>query len=182
MKGQILAMDLGTKTGWALGPAGACPRSGTVVLKHPDEPRDVCFSNMIFWLNDTLGRQPKPALIVKEAPFHLGAFAKRGNSEAAVLLTYGLHAVVEGIAHRWEVPCRSVADGTVRKHFLGKGRIGDRAATKAAVLDRCRLLRLIPKDCKDEDRADALAVHDWAAATLGGKRDRELYLYNEVVR
>lgn len=179
MRGPILALDIATRCGFALGFAGAVPRSGTVVLKRPDEPREVAFSNLIFWLNDTLGRQPRPALIVKEAPFHLGAFAKRGNSEAAVLLTYGLHAVVEGVAHRWGVPVEDVSDQTVRKHFIGKSRMGDRKQTKDAVVQRCRVLGLIPKDCKDDNRADACAIHDWAAATLAGRTPRELHLFGE---
>lgn len=182
MAGSILALDLATRCGYAFGPAGAVPRSGTLVLKRGDEPAAVAFSNLLFWLSDRLGGAHAPALIVKEAPFHLGGFASQGNCEATVRFTYGLHAVVEGVAHRFGVPCRDVPDQTVRKHFIGRGRMGDRKTTKAAVLQRCRVLGLIPKDCSDDDRADAVAIHDWAAATLGRVRPRELVLFGESAK
>jgi hypothetical protein len=178
---SILALDIATRCGFAIGPARAIPRSGTVVLKRPGEQRDVAFFNFGFWLRDRLG-DAKPALIVTEAPFHLGAFAKRGNSEDAVMLTYGLHAVLGEVAYGFRIPVHAVAASTVRKHFIGSGRMGDRKATKAAVIGRARLLGLIPKDCADDNRADACAIHDWAASTLGGKRDRELHLFGEVAR
>jgi hypothetical protein len=179
MRGPILALDIATRCGFALGSPGAIPRSGTVVLKRPDEPREVAFANFMFWLSARLNIE-KPALIVKEAPFHLGAFAKVGNSEAAVKLTYGLHAIAEGLARRYGIRIESVADQTVRCHFIGKGRLGDRKATKAAVVERCQVLKLMPRECTDDNRADAIATWDWAAATFGRARPRELHLFNEA--
>ncbi|RAI33730.1 hypothetical protein [Rhodoplanes serenus] len=182
MGDAVLGLDLASRTGWALGPAGAVPQSGTVVLKEKHEGREACFGNAIFWFNDLLGGPDKPVLIVKESPFHLGAFAKRGNSADAVMLTYGLHAVVEGIAHRFGVRVVSVAAQTVRHHFLGKANCGDRKATKAAVVARAHLLGLLPKRSIDADRADAIAIHDWACATYARGVNRKLFLFGEVAK
>lgn len=181
MSGPILAMDLGRRTGWAIGSPGEPVRSGAVDLKRDGEPREVVFSNMIAWLSERI-RTELPAMIVKEAPLNLQAFAKMQSAEDTVVMTFGLHALVEGLAKRFGVPCRQIHDATVRKHFLGVGRMGTRKATKAAVVQRCRVLKLVPMDCADEDRCDAIAVHDWACATFGKVRPRELHLFNEAVR
>ena len=180
MKKLILALDIATRAGFAIGRPGAIPRSGTLVLKRPGEPREVAYSNFLFWLWDRLSTE-RPALIVKEAPFHLGAFAKKSNSEANVVLSYGLHAIVEGIAHRHSIRCENVPANTVRKHFIGRADLGKRVKTKQGVISRCHLLGLMPEDCKDDNRADALAVFDYAAATFGRVIPGELMMFGEEV-
>lgn len=165
MQGAVFALDLAVNTGWAFGPAGEVPLSGAVRLKKPDEARDVSFANLVAFLADRFGDY-HPALVVKEQMMALEAFRSIGNAEATVRMHAGLHAIVEAMCVRFGIPWRDVSDSTVRKHFLGKGRLGDRATTKAAVVERCHVLRLMPRACTDDNRGDALAVHDWACATL----------------
>jgi hypothetical protein len=173
--GMIFALDLGARTGYAVGAAGAgIPRSGTVILKKPNEPRAVALGNMIAWLNERWSRE-RPALVIKEAPFSLQAFRDHANAEATVLMTYGLHGIVEAMACRFGLECRDAHAATIRKHFLGRARMGSRAEMKAAVIQRCHVLGYFPKECRDDNRADACALFDYAAATVPSK----LYLFGE---
>lgn len=165
MDGAVFALDLAVNTGWAFGAPGDLPSSGAVRLKKPSEARDVSFANLVAFLAERFS-DDRPALVVKEKMMALEAFRSIGNAEATVRMHAGLHAIVEALCVRFGIPWRDVSDSTVRKHFIGKGRLGDRTATKAAVVQRCHVLRLMPRDCTDDNRGDALAVHDWACATL----------------
>jgi len=169
---MIFALDLATKSGFAYGLPGAVPRSGSVILKKPNEGRAVAFANLIAFLAAewTIAR---PALVVKEAALALEAFKTLGMSEANVRLQYGLHSIVEGMAVRFKVPIglnpatgNDPTDSVVRKHFIGTGRVGTRDETKAAVVTRCQLLGLMPRDSHDDNRGDAIATWDWACAHL----------------
>lgn len=160
----VFALDLATRTGFAVGAAGEKPRSGVVVLKKPNEHRSEAFWNLTAWLQQEWS-QEKPHLVVKEAPFNLQAFADKHNSQAGVQLAYGFHGIVEGLARGYGIPCEDAYPSAIRKFFLGRARLGTRAETKAAVVARCHLLRLIPADCDDDNRADAVATFEFACAT-----------------
>lgn len=175
----IFALDLGQRCGFAASTVGDSPRSGAVRLKKPGEHRAVALGNLVAWLNEEWSRE-RPTLVVKEAPLPLQAYRDRGNSEAAVLMAYGLHGVVEAMAARFGLRLEQAHPATIRKHFIGKGRMGARKDTKAAVVQRAQLLGFMPKDCFDDDRADAIALYDWAAATHGGRAAKVLHLFGEV--
>lgn len=177
--GSIFCLDLAQRCGFAAGPVGDIPRSGAVLLKKPGEHRAIALGNLIAWMNTEWSRE-RPALVVKEAPLPLQAYRDRGNSEAAVLMAYGLHGVVEAMCSRFGLRLEQAHPATIRKHFIGKGRMGARDATKAAVVQRAQLLGFMPKDCFDEDRADAIAVWDWAAAHFGGRAANVLHLFGEA--
>lgn len=168
MSGLILALDLGTRCGFAYGAPGDHPTSGAVLLKKKGEPADVVFGNFIAFLQQTFD-DVSPSLVVKEAPFSLQAFSERGNSEAGVLMAFGMHAITRGMCQRYGITCEQAYAATVRKHLLGKARMGTRDTTKAAVVERCKLLGILPADSNDDDRADALATHDWACANFGSR-------------
>lgn len=161
----IIALDLGIRTGVAIGAPGEPPRVTAVTFKRPSQERDVAFGNLVAWL-DQAAREHRPALVFKEAMLPLQAFAKLGNAEATVRLQAGLHAIVEAVCCRHNVAWDERADSTIRKHFLGRGRLGDRRSTKDAVIARCHALGLLPRTCRDDNCADAVAAHDWAAAHL----------------
>jgi hypothetical protein len=165
MPGAIAALDLAVRTGFAIGEAGSVPRSSVVVLKRSNEDKHIAFGNLIAFLDETF-RTETPSTLVKEAMLPLQAFMSLGNAEKTVRMQAGMHAIVEGMCARYGVAWLDVADSTVRKHFIGQARLGDRAATKRAVIHRCHMLKLMPADCFDDNRADALATHDWACATL----------------
>jgi Holliday junction resolvasome RuvABC endonuclease subunit len=172
--GTIFALDLASRTGYAAGPVGDVPRSGTVILKKPGDPSAVAFGNLIAWLNEQWTRE-RPALVVTEAPFSLQAFRDHSNAEATVRMTLGLHGIVGGMCHRFGLPLKEFHPATIRKHFLGRGRMGSRAEMKSAVVARCHLLGFMPRDCHDDNRADAIATWDYTAASPASK----LYLFGE---
>lgn len=173
-KGPIFALDLGVRTGFAVG-ADAPARSGFVLLKSDQEPPRAALGNMIAWLNQEWTKA-RPALVVKEAPLPLQGFKNAYNAEATVVLTYKLHGIVEAMSHRFAIPLREAHPATIRKHFIGIGRTGKRQDTKAAVIRRCQLLGYMPKECFDADRADAIAIWSFFAAITPSK----LYLFGET--
>lgn len=177
--GPIFAMDLGARCGFCTGiPGDAKPLSGTFVLKKPAEPRAVAFSNLICALNEHWS-EVRPALVVKEAMLPLQAFSRLGNAAHTVRMTAGLHAIVEAMCVRFGVQFEDIADSTVRKHFIGAANTGGRAGTKAAVVNRAKLLGYLPADCEDDNRADACATWDYAAHTFGHALSDKLHLFGE---
>lgn len=166
--GLIYCLDLGVACGFAKGRPGDAPVSGVVRLKKPSESIDVAFANLIAFLCQEFDAD-RPELLVKEKMLSLQAYATIGNAEATVRAHAGYHAIVEGLCVRFGIPWDDIADSTARKHFLGRAHMGSRDETKAAVVARCQLLGLIPKDCKEDNRADACCVHDWACANFGSR-------------
>lgn len=179
--GPIFALDLGQRAGFAVGRPGETPRSGSVVLKEKLEPRRVALGNFIAFLQTSFSAE-RPELVVKEAPLTLEAFRRIHSSEDNVRMHHSLHGVLEGMCNRFGIDLEEAAPATIRKHFIGSANMGERSATKRAVLQRCHLLRLLPRDNCDEDRADALAAWDWACAVFGRRsfRQDELHMFGEV--
>ncbi len=179
--GPVWGFDLGRRTGWAHGRPGEAVRSGVWELKGE---RDDAFAAFMGHLQ-AAWKDERPALVAAEAPLTLAAFmhVNKGN-EDTVQVHYGLHAILRGMCRRWSIQFVAGHNATYRKHFLGVGRLGERALTKAAVVNRCHLLGIVPKDCFDEDRCDSAAVHDWACATYGQRSAsiQELYLTGETYR
>lgn len=177
----VFALDLGQRTGFAVGRVGDVPRSGAVLLKAKSEHRSIALGNLIAWL-DIEWRATLPDLVVVEAPMPLQAFGDRGNAEATVHMALKLHGIVEAMSSRFGVRMEQGHAATIRKYFVGKGRAGNRADTKRATIDRCRLLKLIPPDCDDDDRADAIGTFEWGCATFMGKIPEALHLFGEKKR
>jgi len=178
MPTTIFALDLATRTGFAVGTAGSMPRSGAMILKAKGDDQSVAFGNLIAWLNSEWSKE-RPDLVVFEAPLHLGGFQMTGNSEASVMNAYGMRAVTMGLCNRFGLPFEKVYAQTVRKHFLGRANAGNRKDTKAAVVLRAQLLGYIPRICMDEDRSDACAIWDYAAAKFGKTPTNKFYMFGE---
>lgn len=195
--GPVFALDLGVRSGFAVGRPGERPRAGAVLLKKAGEHRAVAFAALLTFLEQEF-TAAKPELLVKEAWWGLGASGERGNSEAVVYMHVGLHGVVEAVCGRYGVPWRECTAGQARKHFIGKAYAGaprqrgvklsrqqkdeQREATKNAVKVRCRLLKILPPEFDDDDNvADALAVHDWGCFTYGRRSvsSQELHLFGQ---
>lgn len=179
--GPIFALDLGQRAGFAVGRPGETPRSGAVVLKDKLEPRRIALGNFIEFLQSQFAAE-RPELVVKEAPLTLEAFRRIHSNEENVRMHHGLHAIVEAMCVRFGIELEEAAPATIRKHFIGAANMGERSATKRAVVQRCHMLGLMPRAVLDEDRADALAVHDWACAVYGRRsfRQHELHMFGEV--
>lgn len=165
--GLILSLDLGVTTGFAKGRPGDAMTSGTVRLKKPSESLDAALFNLRAFVLDqitTLGVD----LVVKEAMLPLPAFGPLNSSQKTILAHAKYHGVVEEVCRAHNVEWHDVSEATVRKHLLGRARVpGGRPEMKRAVIARCHVLQLLPRDRHDDNQADACATLDWACATFG---------------
>lgn len=168
--GVLISLDLGIRLGWAEGRPGEEPESRAILLGKKGGSHDIVFSAMQKLLVRRL-RKGDVALVAKEAPLLLAAFSMKGSSQEAVRLAYGYHAVVEATCTTLGVPWVEGWRSTIMKHFVGRGDF-KRAEGKAECLKRCHILGYLPWEIEDEDRADALAVFDWAAAVHMRKPQR----------
>jgi hypothetical protein len=128
-------------------------------------------------------------LVLIEDYVPLGAMAGRTTAftqEGAIMLNACVRTAcgVFGMG----VPVRAPNIFTVRKHFCGratatpkrrlggvrtsKERDGDRKATKAMVIKQAHLLGYIPRDCHDDDMADACALYDFGSSYWARKSAR----------
>jgi len=173
----ILALDLGRRLGWALGENPIDLRSGFEVLGKPGAPLDHMLGNLLRWLQAQF-EKAEPALLVKEAPLSLAAFQRLGTGEDAVRAAYAQHGVVEATCNHWGVECRDVNVLVATKHFTGKASWGGRQERKRAIIARCHALGYLKRDeTTDDNESDALAVWDWAQATIARKPPQELILF-----
>lgn len=152
-KGQVIvAFDLATQTGVAIGRPSETPRLFTEKLGSPQGKR---FAQAMIMARRIL-REVQPDLVVVEAPI-VGAGGKQTNPESSM----GIRACVLGMCYIENVPVKQLAVQTVRKHFVGHGGL-KRADAKLATLRRCKQLGWAPKN---DDEADAAALWDLACAT-----------------
>lgn len=177
----IAGFDLATKTGFAVGRPGAIPRSGVARLKKPDQDLEVAPSNLGCFVRDQIFALELPDLIVYEAalPFFAEHDDGRRRSHASLVLPPMLTGALLCIAGQFGVPCVRYQANTIRKIFLGRASHGDRKSTKDAVIRQARVEKLIPADCRDDNRADAVAT--WMVGCLkhAAHRPAELVLFGE---
>jgi Holliday junction resolvasome RuvABC endonuclease subunit len=149
---RILALDLATNVGWALGDIDGAIRHDTQRLAGASANNfGALFGSFDHWVSDMITVY-SPDRIVFEAPI----VGHSSMNAARVLL--GLVSIAELIAHRRGLPCWEVAVSTARKHFCGSGR-----AKKEDVISRCHELGFTQKD---HNAADAIALYHYAAAKL----------------
>lgn len=157
-----MAWDLAGRTGVAYGRAGETPRATTVDLgKARGEAARL--AEVIRATRGLLERM-RPEILVYEAP--VGG-PKTSHFLVAVAGCFVGQATLMGYA-----PV-SVSIGAVRRHFLGKAlaardfpglsKARAREAIKNAVVARCGALGWKPRT---DDEADAMALWDYACATL----------------
>lgn len=171
---KLLALDPATVMGFAYGEAGAIPRSGSVRLKRPGEAAEVAAFNALAFLRD-LFVLDKPDLCFLE--HYLNPVAQK--SADAVILQLMVYGVIVATCQSYQVRYETAHAATIRKHFIGAANAGRRQDTKLAVLNRAKALGYIPRDCRDDNRADALAAWDFAAATYARARPERLVLFGE---
>lgn len=155
---KIVALDIATQCGIAVGIAGRDPRCWSVDLGK-GRSEDARFSQALT-LTHGLIHTHKPDLLVVEA--FIG-----GKHASAYLI--GLVACVRGCAANQGVKCEMVFPATVRKHFVERAKTSRdfphlkpaaaKLAIKREVLAQCRSLNW---KVDDLDAADAAATWDWA--------------------
>ena len=152
----ILALDLGTRTGWAARLADGAVVSGTVSFRPSrfdgGGMRYLRFRN---WL-DELKRTTRglTAVYFEEVRRHAG-------TDAAHIFG-GFLAHLTAWCELGRLPYQGVPVGTIKRHVTGKGNAG-----KDAVIAAVRSRGFAPAD---DNEADALAILLWAIETTGGVR------------
>ena len=150
----ILALDLGTSTGWAIRGHDGLITSGTVSLRtgrfDGGGMRYLRFTNWLTEIDRLSG--PIAAIHFEEVRRHVG-------TDAAHVFG-GLLATLTSWAELRGIPYGGAPVGTVKKHATGKGN-----ADKAAMIAAARARGFSPAD---DNEADAIAILLWAIDTSGG--------------
>jgi len=150
----VLALDLGTTTGWALRSADGLITSGTASFR-PNRydgggMRYLRFQNWLSEMDRLVG--PIATIHYEEVRRHVGTDAAHVYG--------GLMAVLTAWAEMRGVPYQGVPVGTIKKSATGKGN-----ASKSMMIDAARAKGFHPKD---DNEADAIAILLWAIDTKGG--------------
>jgi hypothetical protein len=155
----ILALDLATTTGFALGAPGEIPSCGVVSFGDADSSSDAVFANALKWFSEFLKAEPRPAQIILEAMLPPQALKGETNRAARDRLA-GLHGIIRGVAHlRGVYDVGQVSVLSVRGHFLGN----QRKMSKQMVFDKCKMLGW---PVTDLNTSDACATWHYACALI----------------
>jgi Holliday junction resolvasome RuvABC endonuclease subunit len=142
----LLAIDLATKSGFALLLADGTITSGVVSFKvgarEGDGMRYVKFWR---WLEAMRQAHPDLHAIAYEAVLRHGA-----NQVYAAHCFGGLLATLQAFGELHGIPYRGISVSTIKRQFAGSGR-----AQKCDVIEQCRAMGFDPAD---DNEADALAL------------------------
>ena len=151
MKTTILALDLGTTTGWALRPADGQIVHGFVSFRpqrfEGGGMRYLRFKRWLTELKNITG--DIHAVCFEEIRRHAGVDAAHVYG--------GLMATLTTWCEHHNIPYQGVPVGTIKKHATGKGN-----ASKEEVI---AAMRALGHAVTDDNEADALAILHWAIDT-----------------
>ena len=174
---KLLALDLGSTSGWSLGAPDAMPHVSSWRLKGQDHHSRA--GNLAENLRDLCMLGGIELIAIEDAMSSVAML-----SPDVVELTFLLHGAVDAVAACYGIPTRRTAVGTIRKHFVGKAsaaaprargsaprsakqRAADREAIKALVWKRAVQLGYFERGERPQyDRSDSVAVFDHAAHTF----------------
>ena len=150
MTTTILALDLGTTTGWALASPGAQRTSGTQIFKPQRfEGGGMRYLRFKRWLTELKqSTDGLDAVFFEEVRRHAGVDAAHAYG--------GFMAHLTAWCEHHQIPYQGVPVGTIKKHATGKGNAG-----KAEMIAAAKARGITPVD---DNHADALALLDWAMA------------------
>lgn len=148
MQNIILALDLGTTTGWALMDRDGSIVSGTESFKpHRFEGGGMRFLRFKRWLTELKQTSNGiDAVYFEEVRRHLGVDAAHAYG--------GFMAHLTAWCEHHQIPYQGVPVGTIKKHTTGKGN-----ASKDEMIAAMKALGHSPSD---DNEADALALLHYA--------------------
>jgi hypothetical protein len=155
-RSAVIALDLGTTTGWAIQSVGLAIESGTVSFRPSRyDGGGMRYLRFGAWLDSLAADITLPAAIYFEE-------VRRHAGTDAAHLYGGFLATLTSWCEQRAIAYQGVPVGTIKRHITGKGN-ADKAAVIAAVRDR----GFRPAD---DNEADAIAILLWAIETRGGAR------------
>ncbi|WP_209426942.1 hypothetical protein [Pararhodobacter sp. SW119] len=150
----ILALDLGTATGWALRSHDGLITSGTVSFRPSRyDGGGMRYVRFRAWL-ERLAADAGPI-----GAIHYEEVRRHAATDAAHVYG-GLLATLTAWAETARVPYQGVPVGTIKRHATGKGN-----ANKDAMMAAARARGFSPAD---DNESDAIAILIWAIDTAGG--------------
>ncbi len=146
MSNSVLALDLGSRMGWAvLTPEGLID-SGTVEFRNGRfEGGGMMWLKFVSWLRHMHDTCKIGRVVFEEVAAHKGT--------AASHVYGGFVAHLTAWAETNAIPYEGVPVGTIKRHITGKGN-----ANKEAVIAAVTALGFLPSD---DNEADALALLDF---------------------
>ena len=146
----VLALDLGTHTGWALWQADQSTTSGTThFAPQRFEGGGMRYLRFKRWLTELKqSTDGLDAVFFEEVRRHAGVDAAHAYG--------GFMAHLTAWCEHHQIPYQGVPVGTIMKHATGKGNAG-----KADMIAAMRVRGFNPAD---DNEADALALLGWALA------------------
>ena len=154
----ILALDLASQTGWAIGKPGDTPTHGTIRFASPGASHEAIFCKAMDWM---MGMTRGIDLVVWEAPMPTSFNRGRTSADATTIL-YGLPAVIGAIAYKHGIyDIRKAGARDVRRHFLGCN--PQRKTAKTMVKSQCRKMGW---HVSDDNEADALALWSYMCSLI----------------
>lgn len=164
---MILALDIATTVGVAIGPTGANPpllRWGSRNFGGAGRKNGEVIGRFRHFLS-TLLYKHKPTLVCFESPYipHLQARGPRAGGPPPMNANtlrrlLGMVSAVEAACWELQIEYYEATPAEITKFFTGRARHGGRDAKKAAVIAMCRAYGWEVED--DDDAADALSL--WA--------------------
>jgi len=144
----ILALDLGTTTGWAMLCDGTITSGSQSFKPQRFEGGGMRFLKFKRWLSDMkyCGTYGIDAVYFEEVRRHAGVDAAHAYG--------GFLAHLTAWCEHHQIPYQGVPVGTIKKSWCGHGN-----ASKSLMIARARFLGHNPED---DNEADALALLDWA--------------------
>lgn len=150
----IMAIDLGTTTGWAMRTLDAQVAHGFASFRPSRyEGGGMRYLRFKRWLSDMRHLATEiHSLYFEEVRRHAGVDAAHVYG--------GLLATLTAWCEHHNIPYQGVPVGTIKKHATGKGNVG-----KTEVMDA---MRALGHPVTDDNEADALALLHWALDTQEG--------------
>jgi len=150
----VLALDLGTTTGWAVRLTDGSIASGTAAFRPSRfEGGGMGWLRFRHWLDSMAASAgPLGSVVFEEVRRHAGTTAAHGYGGFLAHLTAWCESA--------GVPYQGVPVGTIKRFATGKGNAG-----KDAVIAAMRARGFAPAD---DNEADALALLLWATDARGG--------------
>ena len=152
MTSTILALDLGTTTGWALRTPDGAITSGTQSFRPQRfEGGGMRFLRFKRWLTEVKASADGiDSLHFEEVRRHVSTDAAHAYG--------GFLATLTSWCEQHQIPYQGVPVGTIKKHATGKGN-----ASKDEMIKAMRRLGHVPTD---DNEADALAILHWASQSI----------------
>jgi Holliday junction resolvasome RuvABC endonuclease subunit len=148
MTAVILALDLGTTTGWALRPTGGPIAHGWMSLKGGRyEGGGMRYLRFSRWLHEIYGTAGDINAVYFEE-------VRRHASTDAAHVYGGLMATLTAWCESRNIPYQGVPVGTIKKHATGKGNAGKD--------DMLAAMQALGHPVTDDNEADAIALLHWA--------------------